>query len=300
MVNFCKSSKCLIGKTAIVTGSNTGIGYETALEFAKRGCRVILACRNQEKAIQARDQIAALTGNENVLFKHLDLESLDSVREFAKNINSTEDRLDILVNNAGAANLPDRLTPDGLQLEMAVNYFSPFLLTNLLLGMRWTENKNFLIISLPDLLKQSAPSRVINVSSVLAKLISNLNLDELNKHTGDFNMYNKTKLCNIYFTQELARRLQGSGVTTYSLHPGVVHTDFQRFSNVLNYIASKCFKTAEEGAQTSIYLSLEDGIEEYNGQHFEDCKPVKPYCGARDEDKAKKLWEISERMVGLK
>jgi retinol dehydrogenase-11 len=284
MVHFCKSSKCLVGKTAIVTGANTGIGYVTALDFAKRGCRVILACRNRDRANDAKNKIVSLTGNENVVVKLIDMESLASVREFAKDINTTESRLDILVNNAGAADLPDKTTEDGLQVEMAINYFSPFLLTNLLL----------------NLLKASAPSRVVNVSSALAKLIRSLNLDELNKFDGDWNLYNKSKLCNIYFTQELARRLEGTGVTTYSLHPGAVHTDFQRFSSFLNYVASKCFKTPEEGAQTSIYLSVEDGIEQYNGQHFEDCKPVKPYCAARDENTAKKLWEISEQLVGLK
>ena len=111
-----------------------GIGYETALEFAKRGCRVIMACRNQEKANAAREKIVQATGNENVVVKSINLDTLSSVRAFAKDINENEDRLDLLVNNAGAAYLPDQTTEDGLQLEMACNYFSPFLLTVLLLG----------------------------------------------------------------------------------------------------------------------------------------------------------------------
>ncbi|XP_063905047.1 retinol dehydrogenase 11-like [Zophobas morio] len=283
MVNFCKSKKCLLGKTAIVTGANTGIGYETALEFAKRGCRVIMACRNQEKAHAAREKIVQATGNENVVVKSINLDTLSSVRAFAKDINENEDRLDLLVNNAGAAYLPDQTTEDGLQLEMACNYFSPFLLTVLLL----------------DLLKKSAPSRIINVSSTAALFIRNLNLEELNKYAG-WMLYCRTKLCQIYFTQELARRLEGTEVTTYSLHPGAVNTEFLRSSTLGSWVASKMFKTAEEGAQTSIYLALEDGIEEHNGEHFEDCKRVKPYCGARDEEKRKKLWEISEEMVGLR
>lgn len=282
MVKFCKSQKCLIGKTAIITGANTGIGYETALDFAKRGGRVILACRNYEKANNARQNIVEITGNQNVVVKILNMESLTSVRQFALDVNSSEDRLDILVNNAGAGDLPEQLTDDGLQLEMAVNYFSSFLLTNLLL----------------DLLKKSAPSRIVNVSSALASLYcGKFNLENLNKP--DKMMYCKTKLCNIYFTQELAKRLEGTGVTTYSLHPGVVRTEFMRFNNALNFIA-KLFLTPEEGAQTQIYLSVQDGIEHLNGRHFENCEAVKNYGTAKNKEIPKKLWEISEEMVGLK
>ena len=129
-------------------------------------------------------------------------------------------------------------------------------------------------------------------------------------------LYCRTKLCQIYFTQELAKRLEGTNVTTYSLHPGAVNTEFLRGSTIGSWVASKVFKvwtvqdgrlelhclnfqTPEEGAQTTIYLALEDGIDEHNGEHFEDCKRVKPYCGAKDDEKRKKLWEISEEMVGL-
>ncbi|XP_063905056.1 retinol dehydrogenase 11-like [Zophobas morio] len=283
MVNYCKSKKSLVGKTAIITGANTGIGYETALEFAKRGCRVIMACRNQEKANAAREKIVQATGNENIVVKSINLDSLASVRDFAKYINETEDRLDLLINNAGAAQLPDKTTEDGLQLEMACNYFAPFLLTILLL----------------DLLKKSAPSRIVNVSSAAAKMIHNLNLEELNKY-GGWMLYCRTKLCQIYFTQELAKRLEGTNVTTYSLHPGAINSEFYKGSAIGSWVGSKVFKTSEEGAQTSIYLALEDGIEEHNGEHFEDCKRVKPYCGAKDDEKRKKLWEISEEMVGLR
>lgn len=167
------------------------------------------------------------TGNDNILVKLIDFESLDSVREFARDIIASEPRLDVLLNNAGAANLSERLTADGLQLEMQVNYFGPFLLTNLLL----------------DLLKKSAPSRIVNVSSYGAIFTGKLNPDKLNEVSGSM-LYARSKLCNILFTMELAKRLEGTDVTTYSLHPGAVHTDFQRFSSVLGFVAKKCFKVS--------------------------------------------------------
>jgi retinol dehydrogenase-11 len=131
---WCRSQTCLVGKTAIVTGANTGIGFETALDFAKRGARVILACRDEQRANEARDRIVEETGNENVMVRLINMSSFDSVRAFAKEINAREDRLDILVNNAGAGGIGDKQSQDGHVLLMQINYFSSFLLTHLLIG----------------------------------------------------------------------------------------------------------------------------------------------------------------------
>jgi len=288
MVRYCKSRKCLVGKTAIITGCNTGIGYETALDFAKRGCRVIMACRNQEKAEEARDKLVKATGNKNIIVKIIDLGSLESVRQFAKDVIGNEPRLDILVNNAGALFLPNEITSDGLQLEMATNYFSSFLLTILLL----------------DLLKKTAPSRIINVSSSLAKAAGSLNLEKLNEYNGTFKLYAKSKLCQIYFTQELAKRLQGTNVTAYSVHPGAVNTEYARYSKtltsqIMTFFSKRIYMSPEKGAQTSIFVSIEDGLEDFNGQLFADCKPSGPYYNAQKAEIQTKLWEISEQMVGL-
>ncbi|PSN38771.1 Retinol dehydrogenase 11 [Blattella germanica] len=244
---ICKSKKRMDGKTAIITGCNTGIGKETARDLAKRGAKVIMACRDLKMANKARDEIIASTGNTKVEVRHLDLDSLASVRKFAQNIIESESRLDVLVNNAGAGGLKYKITEDNLQRGMQVNHFGPFLLTCLLIG----------------LLKKSAPSRIVMVSSVLHKFarfeVDNLNFEKWYKTQ---QVYNCSKLANILVANELARRLKGTGVTANSLHPGAVLTDIWRNLN----------------------------------QTFE----VKTSKDAMDEGLAKKVWERSEELVGLK
>ena len=187
------------GKTAIVTGANTGIGKETALDFAKRGAKVILACRDEAKANQAAKDIIAETGSDKVLVRVVDLSSFESVRAFAKHVNETEERLDILVNNAGLAG--SSFTTDGYEIIMQVNYVSHFLLTLLLMKK----------------LRKSAPSRIVNVSS-LASTRKDLNL-QLNKdyfialRSGPFQRYSESKLAQVLFTKELSQRLEGQGIT---------------------------------------------------------------------------------------
>ncbi|KAF2897601.1 hypothetical protein ILUMI_08570 [Ignelater luminosus] len=292
MMGWDRSSTCLVGKTAIVTGSNSGIGFYTAQDFAKRGARVILACRDSKRAEEARSKIVEATGNPNVVVRILDLGSLDSIRAFAKEINETEERLDILVNNAGVAGFEHQLTADGLSLTMQINHFGPFLLTYLLIG----------------LLKKSAPSRVVNVSSDAA-MIAKLDLENLNGPPNAFLTktvdYANSKLCNILFTNELALRLEGSGVETYSIHPGAVKTEF--FKNMSSTASRKVFetaakmfyKTAEEGAQTSIYASVSKDVIGKSGEYFADCKKNRKPRAARDKELAKKLWEKSEEFVKL-
>jgi retinol dehydrogenase-11 len=287
-IGWCKSQTCLVGKTTIVTGANTGIGFETALDFAKRGARVILACRNQKRADDARKKIIRETGNEDVVVKLVDMASFESVRAFAKEINETEDRLDVLVNNAGMMGTGDKKSSDGVPLVMQVNHFSSFLLTNLLLG----------------LLKKSTPSRVVNVSSVAARQASNFDVDTLDTHVSDRANYANSKLCNIFFTKELAKKLRGTGVTTYSLHPGLVKTHIFNSARGLMTIVFVVFrlfaKTSEEGAQTTIYCSVAKGIEKFDGEHFSDCRRVEPYSTTTPSDLPQKLWQKSEQIVGLK
>ncbi|CAG9818075.1 unnamed protein product, partial [Phaedon cochleariae] len=206
----CHSTICLVGKTVIVTGANTGIGYETALDFARRGARVILACRDEQKAEVAREKIIQATQNQNVVVRLIDFASLESVREFAKETIKTEKRLDILVNNAGVGDLPNVLTEDGLQILMQVNYFGPVLLTLLLL----------------DLLKKTRPSRIVNVSSLAAKW-ARLEPEHLN-HWSKLLIYSNSKLGNLLFTIKLASVLRNSGVSVFSVHPGIVKTEIMR------------------------------------------------------------------------
>lgn len=291
---MCECSRHLVGKVVIVTGGNAGIGYETAKNLAERGAKVILACRDEERGNNAKNKIIAETGNKDVHFKKLDLASFRSVREFAKDILDTEKRLDILINNAGAIGLGNKKTEDGLLVGMQINHFGPFLLTNLLL----------------PLLKSSAPSRIINVSSMGHTYgeidFQNLNMEkETEKTYSDMKVYTNSKLCNVLMTVELSRRLENTGVTTNSLHPGAVSTEIGKHIKnpcyyYLLWIAMKLFyKSAWEGAQTTIYLATSPEGGAVSGLYFSDCKPKNTSRLARDKELARKLWEESERIVNL-
>uniref|UniRef100_A0A3Q3A9K7 Si:dkey-23o4.6 n=1 Tax=Kryptolebias marmoratus TaxID=37003 RepID=A0A3Q3A9K7_KRYMA len=191
----CRSLVRLDGKTVLVTGANTGIGKETCRDLAGRGARVVMACRDLPRAERAAEEIRRSTGNGNVVIRHLDLASIYSVTQFAKDFLGSEDRLDILINNAGVMMCPRWITEDGFETQMAVNHLGHFLLTNLLLPM----------------LKSSAPSRVINVSSI-AHQGGHIDFDDLffsRKTYSPLESYRQSKLANVLFTRELARRLRG-------------------------------------------------------------------------------------------
>ncbi|KAK3872325.1 hypothetical protein Pcinc_022543 [Petrolisthes cinctipes] len=235
----CKSLTRLDGKTVIVTGASAGIGKEAARDLARRGARIILACRNLEKAQRVAEEITTDTWNHNVVVRELDVSDLDSVRKFAKEILTTEEHLDILINNAGMAGHPKReVTHDGLELTMATNHYGHFLLTNLLL----------------KLLKKSAPSRIIVVSSVMHKFCTKLDPEDLNfekKYYSFFSSYNQSKLCNVLFTLELADRLKGVGVTANCLHPGAVATDISaRGGHILYFLQNIGLKLIGKGQVT--------------------------------------------------
>ncbi|KAL4143708.1 hypothetical protein QTP88_006005 [Uroleucon formosanum] len=279
------------GKVVIVTGCNSGIGKETAKDLAKRGARVIMACRNMEAGSKARDEIISYSGNSDVVLMQLDLSSLSSVRQFATKVNKQESRLDVLVNNAGVANtFGKKITEDGLELTMATNQYGPFLLTHLLL----------------PLLKKTAPSRIVIVASDLYKL-AKLNLANPNP-TNQFPayLYYVSKYANIMFSMELARKLKdsNSGVTCNCLHPGIIDSGIWR--NVpfplnlgLQLIVKTMFKTTEQGAQTSIYLTVSEDVAKTSGKYFKDCKEGSLRSDVLDEGNAKKYWEICENLVKL-
>lgn len=291
----CNSTVQLTGKTVIITGANTGIGKETAIDLAKRGARIILACRDTKKGIAAKDDIVRHSGNDNVIVRYLDLASLPSVRNFATLILKSEQRLDILINNAGCIALEKRLTADGLESQMQTNHFGHFLLTNLLLG----------------LMIKSTPSRIINVSSNVYRWMKTLDLNNLNSELSYNNnslyhgVYYTSKLCQILCTRHLAPLVNSSGVTVNSLCPGVVHTEIFRttsswFQMLAAFVLPIFFKTAKEGAQTSIYLAVADEVSDVTGEFFRDCKIEKTSRLASDTGLAKKVWELSESFVGLK
>ncbi|XP_043267590.1 retinol dehydrogenase 14 [Venturia canescens] len=285
----CKSKKKMDGKTVIITGCTSGIGRETAKDLARRGAKVIMACRNVETASKLKDEIVKATKNSNVHVRKLDLSSLKSVREFAQQINREESRLDVLIHNAGTAEtFAKKVSEDGIEMTMATNHYGPFLLTHLLI----------------DLLKRSAPSRIVVVASELYR-ISSLNLNNVNP-TSSFPayLYYVSKYANICFTLELARRLEGTGVTANCLHPGMIDSGIWRnvpapLSWCLNLIIKGFFKTPEQGAQTSIHLAVSDELDGVTGKYYLDCKEYGLSQGAKDPAKAKKFWELSEAIVKL-
>ncbi|XP_054901427.1 dehydrogenase/reductase SDR family member 13-like isoform X2 [Poeciliopsis prolifica] len=290
----CLSPARLKGKTVVVTGSNTGIGKSTALELAKRGARVILACRNKEKAEAAAFDIRSESGNPQVVFMQLDLASLKSVRSFAETFLKTEPRLDILINNAGV--LGPGYSEEGFDLAFGVNHLGHFLLTNLLL----------------ERLRRCGPSRVITVSALLHRLGS-IDFQLLAPQTdavppqsawSSLQAYCNSKLCNVLFTRELANRLEGTDVTCYTLHPGVIYTELCRslsqWLQLLMMPLAKLFLLDPSGGcQTTLHCALQEGIEPLSGRYFSNCALQQVGANGRDDGLAKKLWEVSERLTGM-
>ncbi|KAI5621551.1 retinol dehydrogenase 13, partial [Silurus asotus] len=288
----CYSCVRLDGRTVVITGANTGIGKETAQDMAKRGARVVMACRDLSRAEKAAEEIRCSTGNGNVVVRHLDLASFFSVRQFAQEYIATEERLDILINNAGVMMCPHSLTVDGHETQFAVNHLGHFLLTVLLL----------------DMLKTSAPSRVVNVSSIAHKG-GKIHFNDLNFSKTPYDSlvsYRQSKLANILFTRELARRTKGSGVTSYALHPGVIHTELGRYVQMRHPVLSilllipsvLLMKSPKQGAQTSIYCAVTEGLENYSGCYFSDCQLKEPALEAKDDLASVRLWDVSSQIVG--
>ncbi|KAH8372626.1 hypothetical protein KR009_001284 [Drosophila setifemur] len=272
------------GKVFIITGCNTGIGKETVLEIANRGGTVYMACRDMNRCEAARLEIVKESNNPNVFSRELDLSSMESIRRFVAGFKSEEDKLHALINNAGVMHCPKSLTKDGLEMQLGVNHMGHFLLTHLLL----------------DVLKKSVPSRIINVSSEAHRL-GLINIDDLNseKSYSRIAAYNQSKLANVLFTRELAKRLEGTGITVNSLHPGVVDTELSRtWPFPLKYLIKPFTKTTKGGAQTSIYAALDPALEKVTGLYFSDCKPKDVARAAEDDKTAKFLWAESEKWTG--
>ncbi|KAK5643736.1 hypothetical protein RI129_007581 [Pyrocoelia pectoralis] len=277
------SPVCLVGKTVIVTGANSGIGYCTAHEFATRGAKVILACRSMSRAEKAKRKMMEATQNRNIHVRIVDFASLKSIREFVKEVKESEERLDILVNNAGAI-LNDETTVDGLSKTIQVNGLGPFLLTLLLL----------------DLMKKSKSSRIVNVASLTiyyAKIdINNLNYysKSIFSRISIFN-YANAKLCNLILMNDLARRLKGTGVIINSVDPGLVYTGIGRRFTAVGKILFVCvqlfLRSSREGAQSSIYAALSRRMEQVTGKYIMNSKITWVPSIANNELFAKELWE---------
>ncbi|XP_072289321.1 retinol dehydrogenase 14 [Eucyclogobius newberryi] len=277
-------SKRLDGKTVIITGGNSGIGKETAVALATRGARVIIACRDVEKTEKAVREIKFKSHSLNVLHMELDLANLRSVREFCKKFLQAEKRLDILINNAGMPSILD-WTDDGFSMCFGVNHLGHFLLTNLLLPR----------------LKECSPSRVVTLTCSIYKY-QKLDFQDLNYNLLPFFTYCRSKLANIYFSQELAHITEGKGVTSYAVHPGFVRSGWTchysfLFRMLMEAVMRMFFLSCEVGAQTVVYCAVSDEAAKHSGGYFVDCRAANLRPFARDAGVAKKLWEASERLV---
>uniref|UniRef100_A0A8C8ZBK6 NADP-retinol dehydrogenase n=1 Tax=Prolemur simus TaxID=1328070 RepID=A0A8C8ZBK6_PROSS len=283
----CRTNVQLPGKVVVITGANTGIGKETARELARRGARVYIACRDVLKGESAASEIRADTKNSQVLVRKLDLSDTKSIRAFAEGFLTEEKQLHILINNAGVMMYPYSKTADGFETHIGVNHLGHFLLTHLLVQR----------------LKESAPARVVNLSSVAHHLgkICFHDLHGEKRYNRTF-AYCHSKLANVLFTRELAKRLKGTGVTTYAVHPGIVNSELIRHSFLL-CLLWRCFslfvKTAREGAQTSLHCAMAEGLEPLSGKYFSDCKRTWVSPRARDIKTAERLWSVSCELLGI-
>ncbi|XP_022912818.2 retinol dehydrogenase 11-like [Onthophagus taurus] len=292
-----KSNVCLVGKTAIITGGRSGLGYETALILASRGARVILGDRKDSTDVVKT--IIEETKNPNVIGKFVDLADFKTVRKFADDIIANEERLDILINNAGVAGDVRGITKDGLQLQIQINYFGPFLLTHLLI----------------DKLKQTAPSRIIFVSSISA-YTSFLNVNSLTKSFRNviplldhYIPYSNSKLCDAICSVGFAERLKGTGVTCNALHPGIVTTPMVKTmmsckdNIILQYfwygLAGLIGKSPHEGAQTHAYLAMANEVQNVTGEFFIDCRKFFQPFMLRNKVLCENIWKKTEELVNL-
>jgi retinol dehydrogenase-12 len=275
----------LYGKVFLVTGASTGIGRVTAEELARRGGHVILAGRSEARTVPVVEAIRRSTGNAKVEFLPMDLSDLGSVRGAAAAFLSRGLPLHVLVNNAGLAGVRG-LTPDGFEVTWGTNHLGPFLLTLLLL----------------DRMKESAPSRIVNVASRAHYRTRAVDWDAQRRpatSTGGIDEYSLSKLANVLFTKELARRLSGSGVTAYALHPGVVATDIWReLPWGLRHLAKLFMISPEEGARTTVHCATAPLATLESGAYYDSCKPVRPSRAADDPALAAELWRRSLEWTG--
>lgn len=281
-------TESMAGKTCIVTGGTSGIGEATALALARKGADVAILCRSKERGEATRERIESETGRACVRLFYGDMEQLDDMRRVAGEMRDALPRIDVLLNNAGVTMLGRSETPDGFETTFAVNHLAPFLLTHQLL---------------PRIL-ETPGARIINTASGAHKF-ARFDLDDLQskREYSSMRVYGASKLANMLFTTELARRLDGRGIGIWSLHPGAVSTRLGAnnggIAKLVLPLLSLFFKTPEQGARTSVHLCSAERIDAPNGAYFVNERPARTSALARDADAARRLWEESERMVGI-
>jgi len=281
------SAPNLGGKCCMVTGASAGLGRATALALARTGASLTLVCRDRSRGEKTFDEIRRETGNAAINLMLADLSAQKSIRKLASDFLARGEPLDILVNNAGVFNLKRSVTEDNIETVFAVNHLSYFMLTLLLLAR----------------LKQSARARIVNVASE-AHRSGTIDFDDLEgaRSYRPMRIYGRSKLANILFTYELARRLEGTGVIVNCLHPGGVATGLGlnngAIARLLARLIHPFLRTPEEGARTQVYLASSPEVEGISGTYFVDCKPAKSSPESYDTSVARRLWETSARMTG--
>ena len=278
-------------KLCIVTGANSGIGKATATELARQNAYVVMICRNEDRGLKAKEDIIQQTGNTGVELMLADFSYQYEIREVAEQISNKFEQVDVLVNNAGTIFHKREETLDGIEKTFAVNHLGPFLLTNLLLPH----------------LKQAPEARIVNVASEAHRVgvpVFDLDNLQLNNNFGGMKAYGLSKLCNIMFTHELAKKLEGTNVTTNALHPGVISTNLASeaswWMKLLYFIGRPFMHSARKGARTSVFLATSDEVSNISGKYFKNERQTKPSAVAYDDELTSALWETSAELTGLK
>ena len=278
----------LAGRVCVVTGATSGIGRETAEALAGMGASLALVCRDRTRGEETLTAIRAATGNQAIALFLADLSSQADIRRVAGALADAYPAVHVLVNNAGVVNLHHTKTVDGIETVFAVNHLAYFLLTRLLV----------------ERLQAGAPARVVNVASDAHRL-GRLDFDDLGheRKYRAMRVYGDSKLANILFTAELARRLAGSGITVNCLHPGAVATRLGhnngRLATLLTRVLAPFFRTPAQGAATSIYLATSPDVAGVSGKYFSNCKEARPSRAASDVATARRLWDVSSTLTGL-
>jgi len=288
------SSDNLQDKTILITGATSGIGRAAAQGLAQRGARLVIVGRSADKTNAAVAELRQATGNQAVEGLLADLSRQSEVRALAEQVRARYPLLDVLINNAGGVFGTRQETADGLELTFAVNHLAYFLLTDLLLD------------NVRAAAQAHGSARIVNVASGAHQRVRGLDFDDLQskRHYNAFQVYGASKLANILFTRELARRLADTGITVNAMHPGLVHTGFGNNNRHWYWRLAYLFinlagKTPEQGADTIIYLATAPEVAGVTGQYFYERKAIEPSAAARDPQTAQRLWDVSEQLTAL-